>query len=96
MTVDSPAEATTIVPGESFDVRVTATDDSAVRQVMLRWIAPTTEVVYALEPEGGGAFTLQLDLSWSAPAGPRTLRVTATDDAGNKTTAPDRTIQVVR
>jgi len=94
VTVESPVAGSKYAPGAKIPVTVSATDDSKVVNVKLIWKSPSGDVAYALEPLGGSKYGVDLDLSTSAVAGPRTLRISATDDAGNTTTAPDRTIEV--
>lgn len=95
VTIESPLAGTKYSRGAKIPVTVTATDDGTVVNVRLIWKSPVGDVSYTLESIGGGRFGIDLDLSWSAVAGPRTLRISATDDAGNTTTAPDRTIEVL-
>jgi hypothetical protein len=57
------------------------------------WKSPVGDVAYDLANLSGGTWGIDLDVSWSAVFGPRTLSVTATDDAGNKA-ALNRTITI--
>lgn len=84
----------TVAPGDSIPVRVTVTDDQPVSSVGLRWRSPAGDVTYSLAHLSGTTWGIDLDLSWSAPAGSRSIRVTASDAAGRKATGPDRTIEV--
>lgn len=95
MSIESPLAGTKYTRGAKIPVTVTATDDGAIVNVRLIWKSPIGDVSYTLESLGGGKYGIDLDLSWSAVAGPRTLRIGATDDAGNTTTAPDRVIEVL-
>lgn len=94
-TIDAPVAGTTISPGDYVMVRVTANDDSRVTQVWLEWVAPTGSSVFPLVEIGGGEWGIDLSLSPYATRGtPRTLRATAFDDAGNRSTPAEVVIQV--
>ncbi|MEP7124352.1 MAG: Ig-like domain-containing protein [Byssovorax sp.] len=90
----SPAAGDKVSSGDSIPVRVTVDDDGWIDQVWLRWKSPTGDAVYALDQYDATTWGIDLDLSSAAQQGDRTLRVTAWDNDGNKTTAPDLTIQV--
>lgn len=92
--VQSPPASGTFHPGNTVTVRVSATDVDGVGEVWLRWKSPAGDVIYPLDPIGNHTWGIDLSISPSAIPGPRTLRVTAWDDQGEKTTAPDRVIQV--
>ena len=91
--IDDPTEGTSVSPGDSIMVHATVTDPSSVKSVMLRWTSPSGDVVYPMEG-GGTTWSIGLDLSDYASAGPRTIRLTATDSAGTTATSSVRTIQV--
>jgi len=92
--LETPLAGSKYAPGAKIPVTVSATDDVKVVNVKLIWKSPSGDVSYALEPLGGSKYGVDLDLSPAALAGTRTLRVSATDDVGNTTIAPDRTIEV--
>lgn len=94
VTVEQPLSSTTWSPGDRIPVVVSVEGPRAITGVRLLWKSPTTDVSYSLANTGGKTWTIDLDLSASAVAGTRTLRVTATDTGGKSTTAPDRVITV--
>jgi hypothetical protein len=95
VTVTQPAAGSAVAPGATLAVRANATDDVQVSQVRLVWVYPTGSQSYNLTNLGSNVWGVDLRLSATAVAGQRTLRVTATDNQGNATTAPDVVINVV-
>ena len=95
VTFDSPASGAAIAPGTLMPIRATAGDDESVAQVRLAWTSPGGTAYYNLSNLGGGTWGIDLRLSSTATAGSRTLVITATDNDGNATATPARTIQVV-
>ncbi|MBL8714411.1 MAG: hypothetical protein JNL79_00325 [Myxococcales bacterium] len=84
--LDGPAEGAAFAPGASIPVRVSAKATSgAIAKVQLVWKSPSGDTGYTLDAVASGVFGIDLDLSPSASAGPRTLVVTVTDDAGRST-----------
>lgn len=80
-------------PGDHIVVRVNVAAAGSVTSARLLWKSPSGDATYDLDSVGGGAYGLDLDLSWSAVAGPRTLTVTAVDDGGH-TGTDSRTIEI--
>jgi len=91
---EKPVSGSTYSAGARIPVVVSVTGPRPIVSVKLLWKSPTSDVSYTIEKSGDKTWALDLDLSTSAVAGSRTLRVTATDDAGKVTTAPDRVITV--
>lgn len=95
VTIDTPTVGETVLKGSPLPVRITASDsDGSVVDARLRWIAPSGEVVYRLYKLDATTWGIDLNVSPYAVDGPRTLRVSVWDNAGNRTTAPDLTITV--
>jgi len=91
--VDQPTEGATYSPGDSIPVRVAVSAPSGISKVQLVWKSPVGDVVYWLT-SSGTTWSIDLDLSWSAKAGTRTLAITAWDEDGKSGSAPDRVINV--
>jgi hypothetical protein len=91
---DSPAQGATVHPGQVIQIRATADDDEQVVQVRLAWTSPSGTSYYTLSNLGADSWGIDLNLSSSAVTGSRTLVLTATDNDGNATATPARTIQV--
>ena len=94
ISITGPTDGQTFAPGDSVPVRVNVTDSGTVKEVWVRWHSPSGDVTYPLKNLGGTSWGIDLDVSSYAPAGSRTIQITATDDAGKKTTSPDRTITI--
>jgi hypothetical protein len=92
---DAPSAGAQVHPGAVIQVRATATDDQQVSQVRLFWTSPGGTAPYTLSNLGGSSWGIDLNLSSTAATGSRTLVLTATDNNGNATSTPARTIQVV-
>ena len=77
--------------GRSVKVSATATDDSGLKSVVLKWIGPS---------DSGSATMSASGSSWSGTMGPFpvggqvSVSVTATDERGNSTTGPTTTTSV--
>ncbi len=94
VTVDSPTDGDTINPGDTVNLQVTATDDGQVVEAWVHWQSPVGDVIYPLEPVDATHWALDLQVDDAAPSGDRVLTVSAWDDDGNRTDAPDVTLHV--
>ncbi len=77
--------------GRTVTVTATASDDSGLDSVVLRWSGPTGSGRAPMSASGSGWSGL---MGPFAEGGPVTARVTATDDRGNATTGPATTATV--
>jgi hypothetical protein len=92
--LDAPAANAVVHPGQTIQIRATATDDEQVSQVRLAWTAPSGTSYYNLSNLRGNSWGIDLNLSSTAVTGSRSLVITATDNDGNATSTQARTIQV--
>ena len=90
----APSVGSKYTAGGKIPVTVTVTDDGKVASVKLFWRSASGDTSYALENIGPNTWGVDLDLSPTASAGNRTLRIVATDDVGNAATTPDRVITI--
>jgi hypothetical protein len=94
VSITSPSDGSTLERGGPVSIRVSARDDSAVRQVTLTWQAPAGAQTFRLDNLGNGTFGVDLTVSTNAAPGRRTLNVTAMDDAGQTTTSSPVSVDV--
>lgn len=86
--VSSPAEGGVIHPGGALDVAVQVHDDGTITDVTMHWTNGASTTDFALHESTTGVYAFTSTLSAAAAAGARSFTITATDDAGNKTTTP--------
>lgn len=95
VTVEVPASGTIVHPEKRVEIQVCANDDQRVAFVDLWWIYESgTSYHYALHPQGGDLWTVALRPFPREPLGERRLRVSAHDDDGNQTVAPDVIVSI--
>lgn len=94
--ITSPASGARFARGGLIPLRLTASDDRAVREVTLLWEGPTSRQTFRVERISGNTYGVNLRLSANAPLGARTLTVRAVDDAGQSSPSASVTVQVVR
>ena len=94
MTFVEPADGSTLSPGDSFSVVASVTDSAAyITDVQLVWTSPAGDSTYEMGDWGNDQAGIDLDLSWYAQPGSRTLTVIATDSNGQSSQAVE-TLQV--
>lgn len=91
VSVDAPVAGASVHAGDTVTVDVSA---DAASEVWMRWKSPNGDVIYPLDQVSATKWSIDIQVSDSAVPGPRTIRVTAWDNQGGKTTAPDRQISV--
>lgn len=84
--VDSPAAGTTLTAGGPLNIQATVHDDGDIVEVTVEWTKDGQVTTFPMHGNAG-TYALQTTLSAAATAGPRAFTVTATDNAGNKTTS---------
>jgi hypothetical protein len=90
----SPVDGSSIAPGASVAIAVTATDaSSSIASASLHWQGPAGASDYTLSSLGNDQWGITLQLSAQARSGARTLTVTVTDSAGQSAQAVE-TLQV--
>ncbi len=93
--IDQPTVGSTYSPGDFIDVQATATDpDASVASVQLVWHSPSGDTLFDLGPVGQDVLGISLRLYDQAVVGPRTLRVSVTDENGQSTTSSPVVVQV--
>ena len=91
--VSAPVSGDPVAPGSTLVIRAEVTGD--VGQVWLWWIrADGSSNSYSLAPLSGNTYGLDLQISSTAPAGPRILRTVVYDRAGKQVVAPDVTVEI--
>jgi hypothetical protein len=80
---ESPNDGDTMSAGGWFEVLVDVADANAyVTDVQMIWTSPSGQQTYELGDWGDGQAGIDLELSWGAQPGPRTVTVVATDSNG--------------
>ena len=92
--VVSPSEGAKVAGGDDLRVRVDLSGIADVDSVWLRWNGPSGDTMYPLDPLGAAQWGIDLTIASHAPAGPRTIGVTAWNHAGVGVVAPNRSIRV--
>ena len=94
VTFVEPADGSTLSPGDSFSVVASVTDSAAyITDVQLVWTSPAGDTTYEMGDWGNDQAGIDLDLSWYAQPGSRTLTVIAADSNGQSSQAVE-TLQV--
>ncbi len=88
VTFVEPASGSTLSPGDPFSVVASVTDSTAyITDVALVWASPAGDQTYEMGDWGNDQAGIDLDLSWYAQTGSRTLTVIATDSNGQSSQA---------
>jgi hypothetical protein len=75
--------------------RATVKDDVKVADVKAMWITQTGSIALPMTETGAaGVYEARTTLSATAPPGSRGVEIHATDDKGQKTISPRRTVVV--
>lgn len=90
-----PAGGAALRPGQLVRLRVDAKGPSPVRSVTMTWSGPAGSLMDSLRLESGTVWSTDIRVSAAAKAGPREIRVSASDAAGGRASAPPVQIQVV-
>jgi hypothetical protein len=91
ITIDQPTEGASTHAGDTLHVQITV-GIKGIGAVWLRWSSPSGDSVDAVKHVSGSTWAIDIDISPSAPDGPRTIHVYGLDASGTKTDAPDRHI----
>jgi hypothetical protein len=84
VSVVSPADGSSLYPGQIVEIVVTTRDASAtITDVALTWTAPSATITQEMGDWGDGEFGIDLNLDPSAVSGPRTVTIVATDSNGD-------------
>jgi hypothetical protein len=94
VTLVTPADVSTINPGDTFQVVASVSDGAAtITDVQLVWTSPNGSDTLEMDDLGNGQAGIELDLDPSAQPGPRTVTIIATDSNGQQGQAVE-TLQV--